>query len=147
MRFMALTVVDPQGVEWRVGRQWMPWRPRWRKRDSDGDSWWDVGDIGFGDDLLAGILFGIVVAVVVILLLLVIWPVIAIAVEIVIVVLALLLLTALRFTYVLPWTVRAQARDGRSHAWKVKGWGASGAKIEEAAAAIRDGRALPAPGG
>jgi hypothetical protein len=138
---MARKVTAPDGLDWTVGRQWVPWRWRlWRERvDLDGPS---GGDMGWAIDDVGGILVALGVLVVLALVFLAIWPLVAIAIEIVLIGIGLLATVAGRVVLRKPWTVRAVAR-GHEHTWKVRGWRASGERIDEVATALAGGFTLP----
>ena len=146
---MARKVVAPSGVEWKVGRQWAPWRVSVRRRDADlgdggvegGPDWGDWFDL---DD--AGVIFtSLVILVLGALLLLVVWPVMAIAIEIVVIGLGVLVSALGRLVLRRPWTVVATVRGHRDHGyeWKVRGWRASGELIDTVADALENRQALP----
>jgi hypothetical protein len=71
-------------------------------------------------------------------------PVIAIAIELVVLLFVVLGAAAARVVLRRPWTVQAVSGQARRHVWRVVGWRASGALAGEVAAALRDGRELPA---
>lgn len=141
---MARKVTDPHDVDWKVAREWAPWRPRLRRRDRDGDGsgWLDLGDL-FSVDDAGGLLVAIGLAIFVVALFLVVWPVVAIAIELVLVALGILVAAAGRILLRRPWTVSAVTAGGRRWRWQVVGWGESGRLVEEIAEAIRLGGALP----
>ena len=126
-----MNVRGPGGETWRVGRRWLPWRPRYRGPETSGlDIPLELGDVG-------GILALIAIVAAVFLLVAVALPVLALAVELIVLVLVVLGATALRLTRVRPWLIEART-DGpprRVHAWHVKGWRASGEAIEHIAQA------------
>jgi hypothetical protein len=139
---MARTAVAPDGVHWRVGRRWLPFRVRLRR-----DNWRDAAPTDFGDlalfDSPGGVLAGLALTAAVILLLLVIWPIVAIALEVVLV--ALILIGAVGGRVILrrPWTVVARSEREQEHSWRVAGWRRSGRLIDEIAESLESGRALP----
>lgn len=133
--------MTPDRREWRVGRQWVPFRVRLHRDRSDVDFPSDLFDVDIFDD--SGILAGLAIVASAVLLFLVIWPVIAIALEIVVLILVVLGGLAARVVLRRPWTVRAESRRGGGRTWRVVGWRASGALIEEVARALEEGRALP----
>jgi hypothetical protein len=141
---MARTVMDPDLHEWRVGREWLPFRVR-VPRGRDSADLLDFPDLGFFDDA-GGILAALTALASVVVLFLVIWPVIAIAAELVLVVLLVLAGVAGRVVLRRPWTVRAVSRSGGGRRWQVVGWRASGALIDEVAASLQEGRGLPPAG-
>ena len=140
---MARKVVDPRGEEWKVGRQWAPWRPRLRDPDSsDASSLGDVLDLSDAGSLLLGLILAFVVVVA----FLVLWPLVALAIELTIVVLGVLVATAGRVLLRRPWVVRAWSARGRERRWSVVGWRASGELIDAIASSLAGGLALPPEG-
>ncbi len=142
-------VQAPDGREWKVGRQWLPFRVRLRRqRDLPDPNWWlHLGD--FVDFSLGGILVGLALAVLGVLLLFVVWPVVALAIEIVVLVIVFLVALAGRVFFRRPWRVVARTSDSfrASLAWHVAGWGESGRVIDEVADAIAAGHSQPRPAG
>lgn len=139
---MARTAVAPDGVHWRVGRRWLPFRVRLRR-----DDWREAGPSDLGDlalfDSPGGLLAGLVALAAVALLFLVIWPIVAIALELVLV--AIILVGAVGGRVILrrPWTVVARSETAE-RAWNVVGWRRSGRLIDDVADALERGRELPA---
>jgi hypothetical protein len=143
---MARKVSDPQGVEWKVGRQWAPWRVKViRERPDLGDGAGGGGD-WFAVDDAAGILVALGVLVAIALAFFVIWPIVAIAIEIVLVALGVLVTAVGRVVLRKPWTVRAMSRGREPALWRVRGWRTSGELVDEVADAIAAGRELPLTG-
>ena len=138
---MARSVVARDGVRWRVGRQWLPFRVRLRR-----DDWREAGPSDLGDlalfDSPGGLVAGLVATVAVILLFLVVWPIVAIALELVL--LAIVLVGAVGGRVILrrPWPVVARS-DRKEHTWSVVGWRRSGRLIDDVAEALERGRELP----
>lgn len=139
---MARTVTAPDGTEWRVARQWWPWKPKGRDIDAP-----DTGDLDFGaaDDVL-GVVFVVFVALVLVFLLFaVVIPLIALGVELIALLVVFFWGIGSRVILRRPWTVKARAADGRELAWKVKGFLRSGRVRDEAAAALARGEHQPRP--
>lgn len=138
---MAREVVDPEGVTWEVGRQWVPRRLRIGRPD-----WRDIGEPGGLDgwDEPAGLVGALAVVAFAMVVFLVIFPVVAIALEVVLLLILLLAAVVGRVVLRRPWTVRAAGANGwRVRSWKVVGWRASGALVDEVAAALERGHELP----
>jgi len=127
-------VTAPNGEHWQVGRRWLnkppprPWsRRKRRKQDDAGDrtSWLDAADfLSVGDDVVAGIVFALVIAAVLALLVLAILPLLGLAFE-----LALLIgvfTTGLFGRVVLghPWTIEAVSVEHPQQRLRfaVRGW-------------------------
>ncbi|BDY31497.1 hypothetical protein [Mycolicibacterium mageritense] len=127
------SVLDPDGAKWTVRRRWLPWRPR-RKMPDD----WDLGDASFdGDDI-----FSIVMNVLLLVLLI---PVLILALLVAAEFLLLLILLPLwvlaRSLFGTPWIIVVR-RDRKIVAEEaVRGWGASGARIDQLKAVIAAGEA------
>ena len=138
---MARSVVARDGVHWRVGRQWLPFRVRLRR-----DDWRDAAPSDLGDlavfDSPGGLVAGVVAIAAVILLLLVIWPIVAIALELVLVALILIGVVVGRVILRRPWTVVARS-DREQRTWSVVGWRRSGRMIDAVAGALERGGELP----
>ena len=129
--------MDPSGQEWKVGRQWMPRRVRIRPdRDIA-----DLSDLLLFDDL-GGFAIGIVIAVALLLFVFVLFPIVAIALELIL--LAVLLLAGLFARLVLrkPWHVLARTGEA-AYRWPVKGWRASGERVDQVADALAAGSMPP----
>ena len=127
-------VTAPDGREWKVGRRWLPWKPRFRGTDGP-----DIGDALAFDDLagLAVLAFVVLLTLAILLLL----PVVVLAVE---VLLLLILAIAGLFSRVVlghPWIVTAihKGPPPIENEWPVKGFRNSGEKVEEVAAALERG--------
>ena len=135
-RALTVKVVDPDAVEWEVGRRWLE-RPGWsRRRDVDGDGWWyaDGGDV---DGLL-----GIALVVAFVLLLVFGLPLLVAVLGLVV---ALGGLVA-RVLLGRPWLVEARNERGEL-AWRVRGVRRSRRAVEEVAAALARGdRGFSPPG-
>ena len=121
-------VTAPDGREWKVGRQWLPWRARLRRDVIDTP---DVTGL-FGFDDLGGIALALAALAVLVVLLLVFFPVVVLAVEIVILILALIAGVFARLVLRKPWHVLARTGDA-AYRWPVKGWRASGQRVDEVA--------------
>ncbi|HEX8083668.1 MAG TPA: hypothetical protein VF529_05205 [Solirubrobacteraceae bacterium] len=105
-----------------------------------GRDWRDWLD-GGGSDL--GVVDGVAALAVVMVLLLVVLPLLAVALEIVIALVLVLAGLIGRILLRRPWTVRAESRERRLD-WRVVGWRESGLLVDEVAAALEHGTALPA---
>ncbi len=143
-------VTAPDGREWKVGRQWLPTRVRIRRDDihdpgggDGGDGFLDtMGDFFGIDDAGAGILVGFAVVALTALLLAVVFPVIALTLEL-IVLLALFLAGIVgRVLFRRPWHVLARTDDAR-YRWPVRGWRASGERVNAVADGLARGSLLP----
>lgn len=132
-----MKVTDPTGDTWRVGRRWLPWRPRRRRVDASDAS---VDLAGSADDL---VIAAIILVVVVVVAVVAPWIFVGavLAVEILVVVLLLPLFVLLRGLRVARWPVAV--RRGRSVVWEesVRGWRGSRDRIREIAGAISRGDA------
>ncbi len=139
----------PDGTEWRVGRQWLPRRPRLRNKDDDdgpdgGD--FDVptpsggGGSGFldaFDDLFAIILVVGAVLLVVAFFATVVFPVLVIAIELILLLVLFLAGLAGRVLLGRPWTVRARnSKDKQELRWAVRGFRRSGEARDAVAAQL-----------
>ena len=140
------TVTAPDGREWKVGRQWMPrWvrlRPRRKKKDADGnESGWDITDVAFFDDL-GGVVIGIALVAIVFVLLFVLFPVVAIALELLLVIVLFIAGLFARIVLRRPWHVLARTGEA-AYRWPVKGWRASGDRVEQVADSLAAGSMPP----
>ena len=120
-------VTAPDGREWKVGRQWLPRRVRVRPD-------LDPFDFATFDDAGAGIVVGLALALALFVALLLLAPLLEL--------LILLVLLAggviARVVFRRPWHVIA--RSGREERrWPVKGFRASGERVQEIAAALASG--------
>lgn len=155
---MSQRVTAPDGTEWKVGREWVPARPRLRRKDrkdrKDSEDASDSGAVssdlpaiesrGSGWDLPSfadeAIVIGLVVGAVVLVVLLVttvVLPALVLVIELI--VLLVLLVAGLFGRVVLrrPWTVRARAGDGREEQWQVSGFRRSGELRDTVAESLR----------
>lgn len=129
----------PSGISYSVTRRWLPWRRKAKDLDIGPDV---PGDFGGGDDLL-GVLF-------LVLLVLLLLPFVAVALVVALELLLLLLLlpfyVVARTAFGVAWEIEVRLRTGVVwpvvHVEDVRGWGASGRRINELATAIRDGAVL-----
>ena len=121
-------VTAPDGREWKVGRQWLPWRLRLRSDTLDAP---DLGDVGGFDDL-GGIAIALALVAVLIVILFVVFPVVVLAVELVILLLALIAGVFARLVFRKPWHVLARTGEA-AYRWPVHGWRASGRRVDEVA--------------
>ena len=126
-------VTAPDGREWKVGRQWMPrWvrlRPRRKKKDGSG---WDILDASTYSDDLGGILVGLALVAIVFVVLFVLFPVVAIALELLLLIVLFIAGLFARVALRKPWHVLAQTGEA-AYRWPVKGWRASGERVDEVA--------------
>ncbi|MDQ3936286.1 MAG: hypothetical protein M3340_16830 [Actinomycetota bacterium] len=146
------TVQAPDGRMWTVGRQWLPYRVRLRRRrepPAPETPLWGLDLLDFAGFSVGGVLFGIAMAIVVVLLFLVIWPLVALAAEIVLAIVLFLVALAGRVLFRRPWRIVARTRDSihSTLAWHVAGWGESGRVIDEVADALSAGQVQPRPAG
>ena len=124
---MRVTTAD--GRELRIGRRWLPWRPRTRNVDGDANFFDLVG----GDDPM-GFVLSILLALVLTLLAPVLAVVLVLTGEVLLVLALLPLAVLLRVLLRRPWLV--EVREGRTllAAEPVVGWRASGERIRQLAA-------------
>lgn len=145
---MSRRVTAPDGVEWTVGREWLPARPRLRR--GRGEDALDVAanthapgrgsgfDLpSFADDALAIALVVGAVLLVVLVFTTVVLPVIVLVIEVV--GLLVLLVAGLFGRVVLrrPWTVRARTADGREERLTARGFRRSGELRDAVAESLR----------
>ena len=128
----------PDGREWKVGRQWMPWRARFRRKSFDGP---DVGDVSTFDDL-GGLAIGLAILAVAVVVLFVVFPVVVLAVELVLLMLLLIAGVFARLVFRKPWHVLARTGEA-AYRWPVKGWRASGERVDQVADALAAGSMPP----
>lgn len=143
---MARTVVTPDGDTWKVGRRWLPFRPRHDRFDVVESV--DAGSVAEGDDPLSFLLLfilSVVLWVVLTLVFAVVVAVIALVVEAVVAALVLVVAAAGRVVLRRPWTVVARCVKGlpRRHTWAIVGWRASGKMVDDVARSLAEGTALP----
>ncbi len=124
----ALKVTEPDGTRWRVGRRWLPWRPRPRNTMD-----WMPLD---GTDL-ASLVVGLVLAVV----LIVVLGIVLLAIELIVALLFVVVVLFLRFVLGRPWTIEAVGEDGRRIRKQVAGWRDSGDEVQRLADQITRGDA------
>lgn len=129
-------VTGPDGRNWRIGRQWLPWQLRRRK--IDGDDAFNILEAA-DDPLSALALF--VVAIVAAVLLAFLGPFLLLGVEIALVLVLVPLLAAYRLLIRRPFTVTARERDKAVPAatQQVVGWRASGRTIARWVDQVRQG--------
>jgi hypothetical protein len=141
-------IVAPDGVEWRIDRQWITGRPRPLRRrqnagasgslQSLGSSLPDLGGVDLGQGLLA---IAAVLAVVLVLI-----PVLFFGLELII--LGVLLAAGVMARTLLgqPWVIEARSVDplssGRRLEWRLRGWRRSQNLIAELAAELAAGHDL-----
>jgi hypothetical protein len=140
------TVTDPHGRTWKIGRRWLPKRPRFARADIP-----DVGPGNIdlpGDDLgVFGIILGAIVGIVVVVVLaLLLFNVIAIALELLIVIVVALAGVIGRVVFRRPWTVFARSGDQR-YETRVVGYLNSRRTIEDVSSRLALGTQLEAPAG
>lgn len=132
------TVTDPTNLRWTVRRRWAHWRLEWRG-PRDGHRSLDVFNgadlLGGADDLpIVGVIVVVVLAVVFTIGALVfVLPALLFVVEVLILVLAAGLAVLGRVLFRRPWTVEARSSSGERREWKVVGWRASGALVDQVA--------------
>jgi hypothetical protein len=141
-------VTAPDGREWKVGRQWLPARVRIRRdggdgygdgAGGDGDGILDtMGDFFGIDDAGAGILVGFAVLALTALLFAVVFPVIALSLELIILLALFMAGIVGRVVFRRPWHVLART-DGVRYRWPVRGWRASGERVQAVADALGRG--------
>jgi hypothetical protein len=140
-------VTAPDGREWKVGRQWLPARMRIRRDEGDGPGDGDgildtMGDFLGMDDAGAGILVGFAVLALSALLFAVVFPVIALTLELIILLALFMAGIVGRVVFHRPWHVLART-DGASYRWPVRGWRASGERVDAVADALAGGSLPP----
>ena len=129
-------VTAPDGTEWKVGRQWLPRRPRFR------DDLVDLPNIGDGGasvfDDVGGLVAGIALVALAFVILLVLFPIVVLAFELLLVLVLLIAGIAGRLLLGKPWHVLART-GGAAYRWPVKGWRASGERAEQVAGQLASG--------
>jgi hypothetical protein len=140
---VARTVTGLDGTEWRVGRQWWPWKPKRRDIDAPDTGNLDLG--GGADDILGIIVVVFAALVLVVVLFTVVIPLIALGLELIALLIVFFWGIGSRVILRRPWTVRARAKDGRTLDYKVKGFLRSGRVRDEVAEALARGEAAPRP--
>ncbi len=128
-------VTSIEGHEWKVGRQWLPRRPKFRSKEDLGSGDW--GDVSAGDDLGA-VLIGIGLVVFVFVLLVIVFPVVVLALELILLAVLLVAGVVARVVFRKPWHVLARSGE-TAYRWPVKGWRASGERVREVADALASG--------
>jgi len=142
------TVIGPHGERWRVRTKWVPRKLRWRGKDRDLPvELMDGAELlSLGDDLpVVGVIAAVIAAVVVAIgLVLFIVPALIFLLELLFVLTLVGLGIAGRILLGRPWTVEAR-RAGSDEAleWKVRGWRASSAKVDEIADQLEAGLTPP----
>jgi hypothetical protein len=137
-------VRSPDGREWRIGRRWLPRRPRLGRVDVP-----DLGvpDLGVGADdlgIVGTILLVIVGVVVAVFVALVLFNVIAIAIELTLVIVLLVAGIVGRVVFRRPWQVVARSGSD-SFSWRVVGWLRSRRVIADVGAQLAGGAREPRP--
>ena len=145
-------VTAPDGREWKVGRQWLPERVRIRREGGDTRDLGDgadsrgfldtMGDFFGIDDAGAGILVGFAVLALSALVFVVVFPVIALTLELIILLALFLAGIVGRVVFRRPWHVLART-DGARYRWPVRGWRASGQRVDAVADALARGSLPP----
>jgi hypothetical protein len=138
-----MRVRGPDGQQWRIGRRWLPRRPRLGRVNTPD---FDLPDIDLGDDtgIFATIVIAIVGVVVAIFLALVLFNVIAIAIELTLVIVLLVGGVIGRVVFRRPWQVVARS-GARSFSWRVVGWLRSRRVIADVGAQFAAGTREPRP--
>jgi hypothetical protein len=140
-------VRGPDGRQWRIGRRWLPRRPRLGRVDV-GDAGLGLPDFGLGggDDLgIVGTILLVIAAVVVaVFVALVLFNVIAIAIELTAVIVLLVAGVVGRVVFRRPWQVVARAGE-HSFSWRVVGWLRSRRVIADVGAQLEAGAREPHP--
>jgi hypothetical protein len=135
-------VKSPDGREWSVGRRWLPERhPHPRLRSSNLDLSGDVlSGLAVDDGLLIGLAIGVVLVIATVALI-VLMPFLVVLAEVLLVVLLTLVAVFGRVFLGKPWHVRATTKGppAAERVWKVQGWSASGAKVDEVAGQLAAG--------
>ena len=134
---VRVSVVDASDRRWRVRRRWLPWRRRVREVP---DVPFDGGDLG--DDPISALigLFLLVLALPAIIM------VVAILVELLVLLALLPAFVLVRLLLPVPWKIELWARPASrrvlgwhlQHEVPVRGWRASGERIAEMTAEIRE---------
>ncbi len=140
---MPRTVTALDGTEWRVARQWWPWKPKRRDIDAPDASGLDIG--GGADDILGIIVVVFAALVLIVLLFTVVIPVIALGLELIALLIVFFWGIGSRVILRRPRTVRARTKDGSTLEWKVKGFLRSGRVRDEVAEALARGETAPRP--
>jgi hypothetical protein len=141
-----MKVRSPDGRQWRIGRRWLPRRPRLGRVDTPDLGGADLPDFDLGDDLgvLATIGLAIIGVIVAVFLALVLFNVIAIAIELTLVIVLLVAGLVGRVVFRRPWQVVARSGD-ESHSWRVVGWLRSRRVIADVAGQLETGTREPRP--
>ena len=168
LRLGRTVVTAPDGIEWTVGRRWLPRPPRWvgvafrnlRERDDapaprvDGerrDDWWEaveglghLGDAaGTADDLggcgaIVAVALVVLAAVAVVVFVL---PALLLVLDVLFVLVLAGLAVAGRILFRRPWEIVASSGLQRGE-WAVVGWAASRRAIRHVAARLAQGAAI-----
>lgn len=141
------TVVDPQGERWRVQTKWLPRKLRWRGTRGKSIEVLDGAELlsVAGDLPVVGVIAAVIAALVLAAgLLLFIVPALVFVLELLLVLVLVGFGVAGRVLFGRPWTVEAR-RVGSDDAleWKVRGWGASSAMVDEVADQLEAGLRPP----
>lgn len=119
-------VTAPDGRQWRVGRRWLPWQPRFRRIEFD-----SIDYLPLDDGLLVGLL--VMLAVFVLSLLLgALVILVVLGIEWLLVALIVPLAALWRLVWRRPWTVYAISED-RAVRRRTVGWAASKAMAAQMA--------------
>lgn len=155
---MGRTVEAPDGRVWTVRRRWIPrlgtetvWG-RFRRRiggvtrrvRGSADAAEELsGKVGYADDVVGAVVAVVVVVLLVAAAVFFVIPLLVVLVDLlVLVVLALLALIA-RVALRRPWLVDAHDAGGAHLRWRIVGWRASGAKVDEIADVLASGVVPP----
>lgn len=137
-RMPSPVVVAPDGRRWVVRRRWLPrlgaenvWGRFHRRFRQTARRAGDAADAGCLADIGEGVVAAIVVVVGLLLLIFVLLPLLIAVLDLLVILALAMLSVAGRVLLRRPWTVEASSDDGPSLRWKVVGWRASTAKIDE----------------
>lgn len=131
-----MDLTAPDGSQWRVERRWLPWRLRRRDPDVAADAAMDATSAADGVLLALGLFLLLLVVTVALP-----WVLVGavITVELVLLLLLLPLAVVLRALRVSGWPLDVR-REGRLvHAERVRGWRASGGRLQELRDAVGRG--------
>lgn len=155
---MSRTVVSSDGRTWTVRRRWLPrlgtetlWgrirrrtRGAVRRARAGVDSADVVGEAaGFADDIVGAIVAVVVVVLLVAAALFIVIPLLVVLVDLVVLFALGILAVIARVALRRPWSVDAHDADGALVRWRVIGWRASGAKVDEVADLLAAGQVPP----
>jgi hypothetical protein len=133
---VAAQATDPSGKRWRVGIRWLPWPLRFRgdaRLDPAAVDWLPFELSAGGGVTLLAIVVGVI------LLLTVALPVVIFAVEVVVLVVLAVAGLVGRVILRRPWTIVARSDRDEVRQWRVTGWGAAQAAVDDIARSIGAG--------